>query len=623
MEAGTAVEAVHWAQEAEAVHLLVTEVILENETFGFDLSDAIRERLPEMRTLYTTRYDLTGYEENLAGAVPVPVTATDEVFLSMVETTGTPPTEATSAQMPVLAPGTTLGHYQVMGCLYTESEAETYHAIQYTVQRHVALVLLKPHLTSNEKAVKDFKDRERVKASISHPRIAPLYEAGEVGGLMYYTRELPMGRSLEQVITAGEHFNERVVVDVLYRVSEAMSYAVERGCGYRPLTARDIYVDEESQASIVNIFRPLGASPRDPGVDVQGLLALIAPLANQGKARGLLQDLSEKSHDWASLHARLDDIRQDMSERSLIRLAEDEDISVGQPASKQWLIWVAAIVVLGAVAWLGGLTGKELQISKTVVPLEMVEVKEGKFIYQNQKRERQPLPTFWISKYKVTIGQYAEFLEALKNGSPKEFDDPKQPASKTGHIPPDWDAFYAAASANGLLNNEHISLNSPVCRVDYWDATAFAKWKHQRLPTEQEWEKAARGFDGHLYPWGNSPNRRYDYVVNSKNATGDGHNRWAPVDQITDDFSPFGVVGMAGYMQEWTSSQALHPALVVNVPVVRGGHFDIGRSDQILTSRSFPKNPEEATLARGFRTASDKAPEPIAPVVLPKNASDK
>ena len=630
MEAATAMEAVQWAQAAAAVHLLVTEVILDNGTFGFDLSDAIRVKLPEMRTLYTTRYDLTGYEQELAGAVPVLVTASEAEFLSLVEQAGAaaaaggPAVPAEAA--PVLAPGTMLGHYQVIGCLYTETEAETYHAIQYTVQRHVALVLLRPHLIGNEKVVKEFKDRERVKASISHPRIAPLYEAGEAGGLLYYTRELPMGRSLEQVFAGGEHFNERVLVDVLYRIADAMSYAVERGYGYRPLAARDIYVDDESQASIVNVFRPAPTNPRDQQADVMALLSLMAPLATQGKARGLLQDLSEKPHDWASLYTRLDDIRHDMSERSLIRLAEVEDISVTQPASRQWLIWVAAVGILGLVAWLGGLTGKELQTTKSLVSLEMVEIPAGPFVYQ--KGQHPNLKTYWISKYEVTIAQYAEFLRAVSKGAPKAFDDPNQPATKTSHTPTDWDAYYAAAAADGLFNKEHISLNSPVCRVDYWDAVAFAKWKNQRLPTEKEWEKAARGTNGNLYPWGNQPkpgaaNLGDDYVPNGTGGQEDGYNLWAPVDLMKGDVSPFGVMGMAGNVQEWTSTWAPHPELVIQVPVVCGGHFGLKSSPEILTSRHFADTPEEATLARGFRTASDKAPGASPPPEIPRKSKGR
>lgn len=619
MEASTAVEAVQWAQEAHAIDLLVTEVILENGTLGFDLSYAIRERLPDMRTLYTTRYDMAGYEAELAGTTPVPVTASNEEFLKFVDQAGADAVlQAIPAdpEAPVLAPGTMLGHYQVVGCLYTEGEAETYHAIQYTVQRHVALVLLKPHLMGNDKVVKEFKDRERVKASISHPRIAPLYEAGEAGGLLYYTREMPIGRSLEQVVEAGEHFNERVLVDVLYRIADAMSYAVERGYGYRLLAARDIYVDEESQASIVNVFRPTPAQPRDQPADVMSLLSLLAPLATQGKARGLLQDLSEKPHDWASLYAKLDDIRHEMSERSLIRLAEEEDIAVAQPVSRQWLIWVATILILGLVAWLGGITGKELQTTKTIVPLEMVQIPAGQFIYQ--KAQKPNLKAFWISKYEVTIAQYAEFLQALDKGSPKAFDDPNQPATKTTHTPPDWAAYYAAASADGLFNKEHISLNSPVCRVDYWDAVAFAKWKGQRLPTEKEWEKAARGTEGNLFPWGNTAlpgaaNLGDDYSETGRGGQEDGYNLWAPVDLMKQDVSPFGVVGMAGNVQEWTSTWAPHPELVDQVPVLCGGHFGLKSSPEILTSRHFAATPEEATFARGFRTASDKAPAASPP----------
>jgi len=628
MEAGTADEAVRWAQGAAGINLLVTEVILDNGTFGFDLSDAIRERLPQMRTLYTTRYDLTGYEHELAGAVPVPVTAGDEDFLAVVEQVlNAPPSPvpvppevpAPERDQPTLAPGTMLGHYQVMSCLYSEPEAETYHAIQYTVQRPVALVLLKPHLLGDEQVVKAFKERERLKASISHPRIAPLYEAGEAGGLLYYTREMPLGRSLEQIAVAGEHFSERVLVDVLYRIADAMSYAVERGCGYRPLAERDVYVDAENQASIVNVFRPASGSPRDQSADVVSLLTLVAPFANQGKARGLLQDLGDKSHDWASLYARLDDIRHDMSERSLIRRAEDEDIAVAQPVSRQWLGWTIAIMFLGLVAWLGGLTGKGLQAPKTILKQEMIEIPAGPFIYQKGP-PRYPNPnlkTFWISKYKVTIAQYAEFLAALKQGSPKAFDDQYQPETKITHTPPDWAAYYAAATADGLFNNEHISLNSPVCRVDYWDAVAFAKWRHQRLPTEKEWEKAARGFKGNLYPWGNEPkpgtaNPGDDYLPNGTAGKQDGYNLWAPVDRAADDISPFGVVGMAGKVQEWTSTWDIHPELPdVKVPVLRGGHFGLKSNSEILTSRDFDYMPEAATLARGFRTASDVAPETL------------
>lgn len=618
LEAATAVEAVHWAQQADSVDLLITEVILDSETFGFDLSEAILARLPAMRTLYTTRYDLAGYEAELVGKKTILATAPDSEFLAAIEEAVGSPDEAVPVAIavddaPLMPPGAMLGHYQILNRLYSETEAETYRAIQHTVQRPVGLVLLKPHLLADANAVREFKERERVKAQIEHPRIAPLYEAGEANGWHYYTREIPPGRSLEDIAAAGELFGERVLVDVLYRVAEAMSYAVEEGYNYRTLTLRDIYVDAEHQASVVNIFRPPTALPRDQKADVRSLLEGLFPFATQGKARGLLHDLDQEPRDWAGLFAALEDIRSDMSERSLLRRAEVEDIAVAPPPSRRWMIAIVMVVALGLVAWLGGLSGKRPAPSASdSLAGEWVAVPAGPFIYQ--KNETVNLTAFWIGKHEVTIGQYAAFLEALVKTPSKAFDDDNQPATKTSHVPAGWQDYHAAAKAGGLFNNEVLTLNSPVSGVDYWDAVAFAKWSGKRLPTEQEWEKAARGTKGNFFPWGNNPkpgaaNLGDDYVAKAKGGKIDGHNLWAPVDSMPDDISECGVVGMAGNVQEWTSTWSPHPELPdTRVPVLRGGHFGLKTSKDLLTSRHFAESADEATPARGFRLVSEKQP---------------
>ncbi|MDB6137287.1 MAG: serine/threonine protein kinase [Verrucomicrobiaceae bacterium] len=119
---------------------------------------------------------------------------------------------------------------------------------------------------------------------------------------------------------------------------------------------------------------------------------------------------------------------------------------------------------------------------------------------------------------------------------------------------------------------------------------------------------------GNLYPWGidakpGAANLGDDYVPSGKGGQEDGYNLWAPVDQLKGDVSPFGIMGMAGNVQEWTSTWAPHPDLVIQVPVLCGGHFGLKSSPEILTSRHFADTPEEATLARGFRTASDNPPD--------------
>lgn len=619
----TVAAAAEWIAKADALDILVTEAIFPSQETGFTLRDEARARFPQLRVLFTTRYDLTGFEEQIAdGLVLKDAPYTPEKLLERVRSLLTLPVES-DAPAPVMQPGTVLGNYQVLERLYIEKEAETYRALQVAVQRPVALVLLKPEHLKQPEIVAKFKERERVKASLTHPRIAPLFEAGEANGWLFYTRELPRGRSLAEIGQTEEMLSERRATEVLYGVTEAMQFATERGYHHRSLASRDIYIDAEHQSSIVNIFRPASAEKRDAKADVRALLDLLRPVTAEGKARGLLQSLADANHDWKCLLAALDDLRDDMRERSIVRKIEAETLPVDVGGKKPWWVWVAVVAVLLVVAGLGAFMNGNSVIpgaGASVLPIEMVRIPVGEFTYQ--KKDKITLPEFWISKHEVTIGQYAEFLDALKTASAGAYDHPLQPKTKTGHEPVKWSTYYSAARSGSTFNGESVTLNTPVTQVDWWDAYAFAKWKGQRLPTEQEWEKAARGKDGFSYPWGTQPlptaaNLGDDYNAAPKGKGGriDSYNLWAPITRVTQDVSPYGVCDMAGNVSEWTSGESKdgewpsHPDFIdIKVPVVRGGHFGLKSSDHLLTDRLFPESANEATLARGFRTASSTAP---------------
>ncbi|WP_395740063.1 SUMF1/EgtB/PvdO family nonheme iron enzyme [Prosthecobacter sp.] len=619
-----------WVAKADSLDILVTEAIFKTQETGFALRDTVRGRFPQTRVLFTTRYDLTGFEDQIAdGLVLKDGPYTPEKLLDRVRALLTLPTESDEPP-PVMVPGTVLGNYQVLERLYIEKEAETYRALQITVQRPVALVLLKPEYLKQPEVVAKFKERERVKASLMHPRIAPLYEAGETNGWLFYTRELPRGRSLSEIELTDELLSERRLAEVLFGVAEAMQFATERGYHHRSMSPRDIYIDADHQASIVNFFRPAVAKKRDAQADVKAFLEMMRQVAAEGKARGLLQSLADANHDWNGLLNALDDVRDDMRERSIVRKIEAETMPVAVNGKKPWWVWAAIVLILVVVAGLGAMmNGKNTPpaASTTALPIEMVRIPAGTFNYQ--KNEHIRLPEFWISKHEVTIGQYAEFLKALKSAKAGAYDHALQPKTKTGHEPAKWGQYYAAAKAGTTFNGESITLNTPVSQVDWWDAYAFAKWKGQRLPTEQEWEKAARGEGdkGRLYPWGNTPNPKaanlgddYDASPKGKGGKIDGYNLWAPITRVTLDVSPYGVCDMAGNVSEWTSGESkpdewpAHPDYVdIKVPVVRGGHFGLKSNDQLLTDRRFPESANEATLARGFRTASSTAPAKPTP----------
>jgi formylglycine-generating enzyme required for sulfatase activity len=150
------------------------------------------------------------------------------------------------------------------------------------------------------------------------------------------------------------------------------------------------------------------------------------------------------------------------------------------------------------------------------------------------------LDGFWIDKYEVTNGQYALCVDA---GVCKP---PFNPASDTR--PKYWD-------------NPEFS-NYPVIWINWYMAKGYCEWTGRRLPTEAEWEKAARGTDGSRYPWGNEPlsGERANFCDINCNRTiangkyNDGYTDTAPVGSYPAGASPYGALDMAGNVWEWTGT---------------------------------------------------------------------
>ncbi|MBN2243529.1 MAG: SUMF1/EgtB/PvdO family nonheme iron enzyme [Acidobacteria bacterium] len=230
-----------------------------------------------------------------------------------------------------------------------------------------------------------------------------------------------------------------------------------------------------------------------------------------------------------------------------------------------------------------------------IVPGEMVLVPEGEFILGTDDKDhfayypdrKMTLPAFYIDKYEVTNNEFLEFSIAENYAGE---------GAKEGR---DWRLFMTAETAN-----------NPVVMITYNDAETYCKSKGKKVPTEFEWEKAARGTEGFRYPWGNEWDEKRTNTYES------GFEKPVAIGQF-EDVSPYGVHDAMGNVQEWTASPykpykggKRDPNAAEGMKVVRGlSYVYRGRMGSVYERTAYVPN----YLSNfGFRCAKDATPEEAA-----------
>ena len=238
--------------------------------------------------------------------------------------------------------------------------------------------------------------------------------------------------------------------------------------------------------------------------------------------------------------------------------------------------WIGLLVTAASVALTPVFAAPSL---KELDPVPMVTIPAGSFLMGSQnpngRADEWPqrivyVDTFSIDQVEVTNDRYMIFV------------------AKTGHrSPPNPYGTGVLVSAKGI---EQL----PVVQVSWYDAKAYCSWAKKRLPTEAEWEKAARGTDGRTYPWGNEQPTQ---------TRANFDREWVedktlqPVGSLSEGDSPYGIKDMSGNAREWVQDW-YDPDYYANAPernpqgpekgivrVIRGGSWHSPLSDITAAAR--------------------------------------
>ncbi|MEI6891356.1 MAG: SUMF1/EgtB/PvdO family nonheme iron enzyme [Pontiella sp.] len=191
---------------------------------------------------------------------------------------------------------------------------------------------------------------------------------------------------------------------------------------------------------------------------------------------------------------------------------------------------------------------------------EMAFVPGGFFIcgggQSSPYREHQRnLPAFYMKKYEVTVAAYLEFWSGLS--------DPQQKQQMMSRVHFSEDEAVDAWNADGIILDERVKPDYPVVGISCEAASAYCAWKSQqtgetiRLPTEFEWEKAARGVDGRTYPWGFGFSVAENLALTLDNMNGkEAYPLWAPTGKFRRDISVYNIQDMGGNVREYVLTES-------------------------------------------------------------------
>ncbi len=441
-----------------------------------------------------------------------------------------------------------LGEYRLKELISETPFSRRWLAEQVSVARRVLLDQLRLEQADQREA---FLADVRVKAAVDHPLVGSVYEAVAEPDQCYFTHELLPGATLDDRKKAAAPFEPARLAHLLRHISEAHLQHESLGQATSPMGLEHIHVDEHGVMRLDNLAI---AGPRNgdqSGRDISHLGEALCSLVADGKpgATRVLTLLGwmrgegiETPLSWQQVRDFCGQIEQQLANppppasptKAALRARRKPPVAIISVAGS------LALIVILALALRMRPSAPPPQPQRVNPPTSIL-IPAG--IHPTPDGTEEELQAFRIAASEVTIGEYAGFLETLeilsRDHRHRLFDHESQPPEKISHLPDDWTALLAAAKTKGVWNQHPVTLDCPVVGVDWWDASAYAEWKHARLASQEEWFAAL-----HI-----------DVEVPAAIKS----SGWLPVSSATTDRTPRGIIGMAGSVSEWTRRPAPNP----------------------------------------------------------------
>jgi formylglycine-generating enzyme required for sulfatase activity/tRNA A-37 threonylcarbamoyl transferase component Bud32 len=459
-----------------------------------------------------------------------------------------------------------VGKYEIIEEIGRGGFAVVYKALDTSLDRIVALKVLKPHYLDEPDFVARFQQEARSAAKLFHPHIVTIFEVGEVEGSHFIAMRFLGGQPLSVMIKQQGRLQLDQATSIVEQIGSALDDIHSQNLVHRDVKPSNIIVSNDGQATLTDFgivraadgtrYTTTGASMGTPeymspeqgqgletthhsdiyslGVVLYEILAGKPPFEAPTPLAVMVKHLQEPPPPLGTLNPNLPASIEAIIAKAL---AKDPQARYKNPSDLVQDLKDAALAEKPSVA---------AQMAKLVVPNlddidpygEMILIPAGEFIMGEGSQQRTVyVEEFHIAKYPVTNARYAAFMEAGGYENPEYWSGEGwkwQEESNTTQ-PEYW-------HVGDLIQPHH-----PVVGVTCHEAEAYCRWAGLRLPTEQEWEKAARGTDGRAYPWGD------EWQEGRCNSQETFNGCTTPVNKYQDGASPYGVMDMVGNVWEWTS----------------------------------------------------------------------